>query len=340
MNATLTALSGVKVGHATRPEKHTGVTVVLFDEPLPVAYACYGGSPGTLNTDALRGDRAGAKANAIFISGGSWAGLQSGARIASDLIEMGKGFKLHKIINPNVTGAIVLDLGTRVEQFDPNIASEAVRDASTNAVPRGNVGAGTGTAVGKFRYANQGTTIAGMKAGVGCARVDLPNGAFVTCLSVVNAVGNVVNRDGSVLAGNRKLDGEGFETFLGAAEYFADPANTTISIVGTNVALPNASAYERVAHVATHGQIRAINPVNLAIDGDTVFVFSTEEVSDVFPEGVGNRLRDSSWPNLDIDVVGQAAAEAVQESIYDACRSAEGIEFDSALDGVIPSCSD
>jgi L-aminopeptidase/D-esterase-like protein len=154
----------------------------------------------------------------------------------------------------------------------------------------------------------------------------------------VNAVGNVVGRDGTVLAGNRKVDSDGFESFLGAAEYFADPANTTISIVGTNVKLPHAADYERVAHIATHGQVRAINPVNLAIDGDTVFVFSTEEVDDVFPDGVGNRLRGSSWPHLDVDVVAQVATKAVQESIYDACLAAESIEFPDALDGVIPGC--
>jgi L-aminopeptidase/D-esterase-like protein len=84
--------------------------------------------------------------------------------------------------------------------------------------------------------------------------------------------------------------------------------------------------------------VRAINPINLSIDGDTVFVFSTEEVPDLFPDCIGNKLRRSSWPHLDVDVVGQAAAEAVQESIYDACYSAETISFAVALDGVVPSC--
>jgi L-aminopeptidase/D-esterase-like protein len=241
MNNTLTGLNGIRVGHATRSEQLTGVTAVLFDKPLPVAYACYGGSPGTLNTDALRADRGGAEANAIFISGGSWAGLQSGAQIASELIKMGVGFRTHAIVNPNVTGAIVMDLGVRIGQFDPSIAIEAVRNAGRDEVARGNVGAGTGTTVGKFRYPNQGQTFAGMKAGVGCSRVDLPNGAFISCLSVVNAVGNIINRDGSVLAGNRRLDKDRYETFLEAADYFADPLNTTISVVGTNIKLPNAS---------------------------------------------------------------------------------------------------
>jgi L-aminopeptidase/D-esterase-like protein len=48
-NKTLTALSGVKVGHSTHIDKLTGCTVILFDKPYSVAYKAYGGAIGSFN---------------------------------------------------------------------------------------------------------------------------------------------------------------------------------------------------------------------------------------------------------------------------------------------------
>ena len=343
MNVTLTALRGVRVGHATDHDMLTGVTVLTFDGDVPVATCCHGGSPGTFNTDPFdAGRNAGRRAQSIFISGGSYAGLQSGAEIMRELIAQGIGFQNHAMVNPCVTGAIVMDLGVRVGQFDPALAAEALANATTKPVQRGDVGAGTGTAVGKFFYPEEGRVFAGMKAGVGCARVDLGGGGIVVALSVVNALGNIVARDGSILAGNRSTRPDTpFESFLDRGRHAqSDGTNTTISVVGTNVALPQSSDYDRVAHLASHGHVRAINPVNLEPDGDTVFVFSTEEISSIVPPDADLRWRGAEWRQLVVDLVGQAAAEAVQDSIYDACHAAETTPFGNALDGVVPSCHD
>ena len=51
-----------------------------------------------------------------------------------------------------------------------------------------------------------------MKTGVGSARADLANGAMICVLSVVNALGNIINQNGSILAGNRDEEG-GFKSF-------------------------------------------------------------------------------------------------------------------------------
>lgn len=341
-NNTLTALPGITVGHSTHLDKLTGATVVIFDRDLPVAYKSYGGSTGTFNTDTFQNGKAGSRANAIFIAGGSWSGLQASGAIMERFIEKNIGYRVFKIVNPNLTGAIVFDLGTRIDKFDPRYGREAVDNASAKPVERGNVGAGTGTSVGKFRYFDDGKLFAGMKAGVGSSRVDLGNGAMVCVLSVVNAVGNIVLPDSSILAGNRDVvhDGE-FLTFEGFSDCVTQKeTNTTITIVGTNVNLHTRENYERVAHLATHGQVRAINPVNTALDGDTVFVFSTEELdSFMFPDAT-SKARPGYWQNLDVDIVGQAAAQAVQQSIYDACRSAQTIEFGGAHKGVVPSTKD
>ena len=87
MNNTLTALKGVKVGHSTHLDKLTGTTVVLFENDSPMAYKSYGGDPGTFNTDALRNGRSDNRVHAIFISGGSWAGLTAGGKNLEGLIK-------------------------------------------------------------------------------------------------------------------------------------------------------------------------------------------------------------------------------------------------------------
>lgn len=341
-NKTLTALKGVKVGHSTHLDKLTGCTVVLFDKPYPVAYKSYGGSTGTYNIDTFGNGKSDYYANCIFISGGSWTGLQAGSEITKRLIEKKIGYKAYKIINPNVTGAIVFDLGTRIDKFNPIFGSEAVNNVSDEPVERGNVGSGTGTSVGKFRYFDEGKIFAGMKSGVGCARVDLGHGVIVSALSVVNSVGNIILPNGEILAGNRDIEkDDGYITFEDFSNFATERStNTTITIVGINVNLGTREHYERVAHIATHGQVRAINPVNTSLDGDTVFVFSTEEIkSFMFPRAI-SKARGGYWSDFNVDIIGQAAAKAVQESIYDACYQAETISFKDAFNGVIPSARD
>jgi len=119
-----------------------------------------------------------------------------------------------------------------------------------------------------------------------------------------------------------------------------DTSNTTITIVGTNADLGPHENYVKLAHLASLGQARAIYPVNLSQDGDTVFVFSNKEIK----EPLNSRREFFSGPN-DIlyfvtDIIGHAAAKAVQESIYSACREAETISFEDGYQGVIPSCKD
>jgi L-aminopeptidase/D-esterase-like protein len=79
--------------------------------------------------------------------------------------------------------------------------------------------------------------------------------------------------------------------------------NTTISCVVTNANLTKAQA-TKVAQMAADGYARSIDPVHTTNDGDTVFVLATGEV------------------NAQVDVVGQAAAEAVAKAIANGCKHA------------------
>jgi L-aminopeptidase/D-esterase-like protein len=341
MNNTLTALNGVQVGHSTHLDKLTGCTFVLFDESYPTAYRSYGGAVGSFNTECLRVGKMDYGQRGLFIAGGSLTGLMSASEIMQAMIEDGVGDKdAAHLINPGISGAIVMDQGTRVARYDPKYGREAYQNLNREPVANGNVGAGTGTAVGKFQWLEKGTKSGGMKAGVGSARIDLGNGIMVCALSVVNALGNVVLPDGTILAGNRDVD-KAFKTYEDLTDFVTqDKTNTTITIVGTNVDLGSHDHYDNLAHHASLGQARAIYPVNLSQDGDTVFVFSNKQIKKPLNE-MGKLFSDTpDGMHFVVDILGHAAARAVQESIYSACREAESVSFDDAYEGVLPSCKD
>lgn len=342
-NKTLTALNGVRVGHATHLDKLTGCTVILFDKPYSVAYKAYGGAVGAYGTEANKVDKTNYGQNGIFIAGGSNTGLMSAAEIMECLRCDQRGPRSGKdgqIFNPSIAGAIVYDQGMQIAPYDPVCGREAYVDATSEPVVSGNVGAGTGTSVGKFRWVEGGTKTGAMKAGVGSARIDLGNGIIVTALSVVNALGNIILPNGEILAGNRDEETK-FKQYENLIDFVTqDRSNTTISVVGINVDLGAKLHLEKVAHLASHGQVRAINPVHTSSDGDTVFVFSTGELKNPFNDKLQYFQEADDSLYTQVDIIGHAAARAVQESIYDACRSADTIELEWAYKGVIPSAKD
>jgi L-aminopeptidase/D-esterase-like protein len=350
-NNTLTALDGVTVGHCTDEAGHTGVSVICFDDQYPVAYCSYGGGPSTFNTDTLANGRGFVRRRALFLAGGSLLGLGCGVSLAQALVDDGCGDMVGVMAAPSVTGAVILDIGTRIGRFNPDMARLAYAGRSKNAVESGNVGVGTGASCGKFSLVDSGDGIAmpaPSKSGVGSALVVLPGGVVVAAMSVVNPYGNVIGRDGSILAGNRSGNEKGFIDFhqTGAAycasEFGGDMGpgdvsggNTTLSVVGINARLGSQGHYQSVAHQASLGMSRAISPVNTSVDGDCVFVFSTEE-NTAYLESRGHYLGDQLWPVRAVDLIGDCAAWAVQESIYDACRSACSVEYGGFLGGLLP----
>lgn len=338
-NNTLTALQGVRVGHTTDLGKLTGCTVVLFDRDYPVAYASNGGTPRTYDTTTLEQGKSFYRKHALFIADGAWQGLETGAYIAEKLRQRKIGYKIGQNIIPSVSGACVQSHGMYVGKIDSSYGAQAVDNATGLPVESGNVGAGTGTSVGKFSFHESGVPMA-MKSGVGSAKIELGGGVIVTALSVVNAMGNIIDKDGSILAGNRdNTEGRTFRTFRGFSDYITEKSNTTISIIGTNAKLKSQEDLRRIAETATHGQVRAIKPVNTSLDGDTVFVFSTEKIAPHLSR-VGKQIERGDWYKIYVDAIAQAAADAVQDSIYDACRTAETIKYKYAFDGVIPSEKD
>ena len=72
-------------------------------------------------------------------------------------------------------------------------------------------------------------------------------------------------------------------------------------------------------------------------DGDTVFVFSTGELRDPLNANGPYFKSGITDIHLQVDILGHAAATAVQESIYDACRQAQTVSFEAAHGGVVPA---
>ncbi len=277
-NATLTAVTGVRVGHKTLTERPTGCTVILVESGAVAAVAVLGSAPATRETDLLDPTNLVQQVHAIVLSGGSAFGLDAASGVMRYLDERNVGFKVGSINVPIVPAAALIDLAVG---DDPKIRPtaecgyEAAQAATTEPVAEGNVGAGAGATVGKAA----GLTRA-MKGGVGSAATILPDGLIVAALVAVNAYGDVIDPNtGRTVAGVRTEDGTGFanaRTLLRAGQAVEGDAlaNTTIGVIATNATLTKVEA-TRVAVMAHDGYARAIVPVHTLVDGDAIFTLAS-----------------------------------------------------------------
>ena len=76
-NDTITAIEGVRVGHARLDGIPSGCTVILPDEGAVAGVDIRGGAPGTFGTDTLNPLNLVEKVNGLFFSGGSAFGLSA-----------------------------------------------------------------------------------------------------------------------------------------------------------------------------------------------------------------------------------------------------------------------
>jgi L-aminopeptidase/D-esterase-like protein len=310
--AGLTAVTGLKVGHHTLSERPTGCTVVLAEGGAVAGVDVRGGAPGTRETSLLDPAATVERVHAVVLAGGSAFGLDAASGAMRWLEERGLGYETRAGRVPIVPAAIVFDLGLGDPRVRPtaDCGYKAAAAATTGAVAEGNVGAGAGATVGKLAGPAR-----AMKGGAGSAALVLPDGVVVAALVVVNAVGDVVDpATGRVVAGARTPDGKGLvdaRTLVrGALAGTPAPAaeNTTIGVVGTNVALTKAQA-TKVAQMAHDGLARALSPVHTPADGDTLFVLATGEKGGA----------------ADVGRIGALAAEAVADAVLRAARAATGL---------------
>lgn len=231
-----------------------------------------GGAPATREAALLDPGRLVERVDAVVLSGGSAFGLAAADGVMGFLAERGQGFPTSAGPVPIVVGMALFDLPCRPP--GPAEGREAAVDAARGrpATP-GRLGAGAGATVGKWRgrqYAAPG--------GLGTATVT-EGEATVGALVAVNAAGDVIAADGSVLAGSTAPDATpGFPGWEappseGALSPFEQ---TTLVVVATDARLSKGDCH-LVAVSAHDGLARALRPAHTRYDGDFAVVLATGE---------------------------------------------------------------
>ncbi|MFF3495749.1 P1 family peptidase [Streptomyces sp. NPDC002795] len=352
-NDALTDVPGLRVGHATRAGDGflTGTTVVLAPEGGAVtAVDVRGGGPGTRETDALDPRNLVQRIEAVVLTGGSAFGLDSASGVMAWLEEQRRGVPAGAgpgEVVPVVPAACVFDLGrggdwrARPDAATGRAAVEAAAATEPGSpVQEGNIGAGTGTLVGQLR------------GGIGTASTVLDSEITIAALVVANAAGSAVDPAtgalyGEFFAGRGPVTYPAPQTHEAAGKRLAEaaaangagpldgaggagrtagtgardgataptdppPLNTTLAVVATDADLTRAQA-QKVAGTAHDGIARAVRPVHLLNDGDTVFALAT-----------GERPLDAANP-LALNEILAAGADLVTRAIVRALRTAESV---------------
>lgn len=312
-------VGGFRVGHAQDVQAATGCTVILCDRMSPAGLDVRGGGPASRESQILNPVAAAEGINAVLLSGGSAFGLDAAGGVQKYLEERDIGFDVGVTKVPLVSQSCLFDLVVGSKDVRPTgaMAYEACENASYEAPAEGNVGAGTGCSIGKYRGMAR-----AMKSGFGtCAfqTGDLKVGALVA----VNALGDVYGADGEPMAGLLNQEKTGLSNTL--EEMFSDAegkenlftGNTTLGVVVTNAAF-HKTQLTKIAGMTHNGYARAIRPVHTTADGDSIYALSLGDVSG------------------DLNLVGAMAARAMEHAIRRAvcsAKSAYGLMGWDALPG-------
>lgn len=297
MNNDITAVKGIKVGHAEDKAAGTGCTVILTEGEFTIGAEVRGGAPGSREI-ALTDSRAAVdRADAIFLSGGSAFGLDSAGGVMKYLKEKNIGFQTGGGVVPIVPAAVIYDLEYKSNNYpDQEMAYQACLQANNSKQLSQSIGAAAGATCGKIMGMDYAS-----KTVMGHAAVKTGD-IIVAALAVVNAFGDIRDPEqGKIIAGAKNKKGE----FLNTEKTIINQAkinlgflreNTTLVTVTTNAVL-NKSGANRVSMMAHSAFSRTIYPVHTLLDGDTVFTLSS------------NRYQ------ADINQIGVMAAEAVKKAI-------------------------
>ena len=301
----------VKVGNATDAVGKTGLTVLRFPQAAQGGLHISGGGPAARESGVLDPTTAPTPVNALVLGGGSAFGLCASDGVMQSLEARNIGFPTAYGVVPIVCQSDIYDLSYGNPKSRPTVemARDACERTFTSTEPMsGNVGAGTGATVGKVCGMER-----AMKGGIGYAAAKLGD-LIVGAVVVVNACGNVYDRQGRALGG---VMDEGRQHILDACQLMFDQyegrseskpllgkfvkskmrnetlqdgnspceaglgmekGNTTIGAIVTNAAF-HKGELTKIAMMATNGYARSIRPVGTLSDGDTIYAFSVDTES-------------------------------------------------------------
>lgn len=312
INSELLKKVGIKIGHYTNPKDLSGVTVFIAESGAEIGIDIRGSGTGTLNTPAFDPKSAGKIVHAVVLTGGSIFGLESAFGVLEYLEAHGIGNRRSGRLIPGITGAVIHDLkeGNDYRPTKEN-GFAAARNSSYDNEMQGNIGVGTGATTGKWLKGKK------RKGGFGISVKILAKDIIVAAFVVTNAIGDVnERRAGAHTLGNengyQKLtsinDPEQFKRLSGLLDF--SPQNTTLGVIATNVKL-NKTQLMKVAELTHDGMARAIYPVHTSLDGDIVFALSSLD---------GERIEPPMPDTTMVDLVGVAAADALEEAIYNSVK--------------------
>lgn len=235
---SVTDIEGFKIGNAENKEKGTGCTVIICEEGAVGGVDVRGGGPATRETDLLRSENTVNSVNAVVLSGGSAFGLEAASGVMRELSGRGIGFDVGTgIMVPIVCGASLYDLavGDPAAFPDVNMGMIAAQNAFEGLFSHGNHGAGTGATVGKYLGHER-----AMKSGLGtfaCGDGFVEVGA----VAAVNAIGDIYNGAGNIIAGLRSEDGE---TIYGTIKTLKGMVHENVSLIDDSTSFINRSEIE------------------------------------------------------------------------------------------------
>lgn len=271
-------LDTLKIGHITDLRRETGVTVLLFDKVTACSVFVAGSAPATRDIELLKPTGFVPGVNAISLSGGSAFGLGVADGVMQWLKERNQGLPtLHGVV-PIVPGASIYDFSSTSNQAPTaQMGYQACEQASIGNFATGRIGAATAATVGKLIPQYQ-TSLGGF----GTAYFSDNTGLEILACAVVNAVGDIINEQGQVIAGarNKKNEYVNLQQAVWQGEKIVTDlqTNTTLVTVVCNGQFDK-PALARIAKMASAGMARAIVPCFTLFDGDIIFAAATQAIA-------------------------------------------------------------
>ena len=301
---SITDVPGLSVGVAQNEEAQTGCTVALFRDGAVAGVDVRGSAPGSSEIEAIKPVRVVDKIHGVLLTGGSAFGLSAAGGVIKYLEEEGIGYDVTVTKVPIVPTAVIFDLRVGSSKIRPDLEMgyEAAKNASTAHPAIGLHGVGIGASAGGISGGDR------SRGGFGTTSIHIDDKITVGVMTVANPMGNVFdNKSGKVIAGN--LDRNKWILPKSGEPWIE---NTVLVLVATNAKL-NKEEATKVAQMAQDGIARTIIPAHTMYDGDLVFAVSTGS------------------EECNINVIGDAAAEAVAYSIILGVSAANGIELDTTI---------